>query len=833
MKEIIIRGDLDMQYIYRFDKILIRTVDNEKQLIMMGYCFSKDKQPLTYSLLVNNEYVDFDKIEIIRKDVASNYEKFSPNVKCGFKIIVTFPDEFLIKDIVLKVNDTILKSIKSNKIDEITYKSSLDFNIDYSNKDENGNYTVRGWGISFISKNVITYKILDENNKEINCAISKYNREDLYKLKMVDNTNKYCGFDIKFNFNGKEKLFLIADNGIDRIKTEIKRDKKKSKIIQLFKKILSIRKHHIKKGLRYLKKYGLIKLIKRIIKGRVSNDFGMPYEEWFSIHKASIETLNKQKSILFPFSPKISIIVPTFNTPINYLRDMIDSVLDQTYSNFELCIADGSTDKAVIDEIIFYASKDKRIKYCLLDKNYGIAGNTNKALELATGDYVGLFDHDDLLTPDCLFEVVNSLQDIQHDIVYTDEDKTNSAGNEFMDPNFKPDFNVDLFYSHNYITHFFVVKRDIINEVGGFRSEYDGAQDYDVMFRCIEKAKSIYHIPKILYHWRIHEASTAGNPESKMYCYESGRKAIQDHYNRVGIKATVEIMDLWGMYHTIYETPNDPLVSIIIPNKDEKETLKRCIDSLYEINEYKNFEIIIVENNSTEHSTFEYYKELEGKYSNLKVVYWNEEFNYSAINNYGVSYAKGEYILLLNNDTEMINPKSLSEMLGNCMRDDVGIVGAKLLYDDNTVQHAGIVIGFGGFAGHVFTGIGKDDLGYMVRARINCDYSAVTAACLMVKKDVFDSVGGLTEEFKVGLNDVDFCLKVRETGKLVVFNAFSLWYHYESKSRGYEDTPEKIQRLQNEIALFQSKWDSILADGDPYYNKNFPIELGPFKLGGI
>ena len=259
--------------------------------------------------------------------------------------------------------------------------------------------------------------------------------------------------------------------------------------------------------------------------------------------------------------------------------------------------------------------------------------------------------------------------------------------------------------------------------------------------------------------------------------------------------------------------------------------MQTCITSLFNKNEYENFEVIIVENNSTNPETFDYYKELESTYANVKVVKWEKEFNYSAINNYGATFAKGEYILLLNNDTEVVNKEALSEMLGVCMRDDVGIVGAKLLYPDDTVQHAGIVIGFGGFAGHIYTGIDVDELGYMVRARVNCNYSAVTAACLMVKRSVFDEVNGLSEEFKVGLNDVDFCLKVRETGKLVVFNAFSLWHHYESKSRGYEDTPEKIKRFEGEIALFQSRWKGILTHGDPYYNKNFPIEYGPFKLG--
>lgn len=452
---------------------------------------------------------------------------------------------------------------------------------------------------------------------------------------------------------------------------------------------------------------------------------------------------------------------------------------------------------------------------------------------MATGDYVGLFDHDDLLTPDALYEIVLALQNEKYDIIYTDEDKLNNKTKTLVDPNFKPDFSIDLFRSHNYITHFFVVSTDIIKGVGGFRSEFDGSQDYDLMFRCIEKAKGIYHVPKILYHWRMHASSTAENPESKMYCYDAGKRAIEEHYKRIGIKAKVEMMPkpLWGMYHTIYETPNNPLVSIIIPNMEHKDVLKTCIDSLLNVNTYKNIEIIIVENNSKSNEIFEYYNELEQMNDNIKVVKWDKEFNYSAINNYGVTFAKGNYLLFLNNDTEVIEPNAISEMLGCCMRDEVGIVGAKLLYEDDTVQHAGVVIGFGGFAGHVFTGIKKDDYGYMVRARINCNYSAVTAACMMVKKECFDKVGGFDIKFKVACNDIDFCLRVRELNKLVVYNAFALWHHYESKSRGYEDSPEKIKRFESEVALFQERWIDILTNGDPYYNSNFKIEYGPFNLG--
>ena len=358
-------------------------------------------------------------------------------------------------------------------------------------------------------------------------------------------------------------------------------------------------------------------------------------------------------------------------------------------------------------------------------------------------------------------------------------------------------------------------------------TEYDGSQDYDLILRCVEKADRVCHIDKPLYHWRIYSGSTAGNPEQKLYCYEAGRKAIADHLNRVGLEGSVELMPkpYWGMYHVKYSTPGNPLVSIIIPNYENKEVLQRCLESIFSKNRYKNIEVIIVENNSTSEEIFAYYKELQNNYNNVRVVTWEgKEFNYSAINNYGVRYASGEYLLLLNNDTEMITPDAIEEMLGICMREDVGVVGAKLLYPDNTVQHAGVVIGVGGTAGHLFSRILNQDPGYMMRAILNYDYSAVTGACLMTKKALFEQVGGLDERLKVAYNDVDYCLKVRKANRLVVYNAHSKWYHYESVSRGYETDIRKIKRFDSEIKMFQSKWKDIIVGGDPYYNRNLMDE---------
>jgi GT2 family glycosyltransferase len=507
-------------------------------------------------------------------------------------------------------------------------------------------------------------------------------------------------------------------------------------------------------------------------------------------------------------------------------------VCRQTYANWELCLSDGShNDKRLERFVKSYTEKDDRIRYIALkDGPLGISENTNQALGIATGEFVVLGDHDDVFAENMLYECVTAINsDKNIDVMYSDEDKVDMKGTVFADPNFKPDFNIDLLRSNNYICHVFVVRRAIAERIGGFRKEFDGAQDYDFILRCVEQTENIYHIPKVLYHWRSHLGSTADMPEAKMYAFEAGKRAIEEHYRRMSLQAAVDYGDDLGFYKTRYEIKGNPLVSIIIPNKDHIDDLKKCMDSIDMKSDYRNFEYVIVENNSEKSETFEFYKKIEQR-ENVKVVYWKDGFNFSAINNYGARYAEGEYLLLLNNDTEIINEDCLSQMLGYCQRDDVGIVGARLYYPDESVQHAGVIVGMGGIAGHAFVGLNESDGLYQSRTKVACDYSAVTAACMMVKKSIYEQVGGLEEKYRVAFNDIDFCMKVRETGKLVVYNANAKLYHYESKSRGMEDTPEKQERFQGEIQMFQERWPEILIKGDPYYNKNLTLDKSDFSL---
>lgn len=585
--------------------------------------------------------------------------------------------------------------------------------------------------------------------------------------------------------------------------------------------------YNIKKGILYFKHFGPKEFWVRLTERFQTDD--VDYEEWYRNHRPSEEELERQLRGKFAYMPLISILVPVYNTPESFLKQMIQSVRAQTYGNWELCIANANPGNKEVGDILRIASeKDQRIRVTDVPENEGIAQNTNAALKIASGEYVGLLDHDDLLTKDALYEVVKALnQQEKPEMLYSDEDKVTTDLTEHFQPYMKPDFNLDLLRSNNYICHFFVAKKSLIEDVGAFRGEFNGAQDYDLILRCSEKAAGIAHIPRILYHWRVHKASTADNPASKMYAFDAGKRAIEEHLKRCGQDGEVSHAKDLGYYRVKYKVKGSPLVSIIIPNKDEVESLDKCLQSI-EKSTYKNYEIIVVENNSVKDETFAYYKKIEAK--GVKVVYWEKGFNYSAINNYGASYAKGDYLLLLNNDVEVITPDWLEEMLGNCQRKEVGIVGVKLYYPDDTVQHAGIIVGIGGIAGNIFVGLPRRYTGYFHKASVQQDLSAVTAACMMVKRSVYEAVKGLDEKLQVAFNDVDFCLRVRKAGYLVVYNPYAELYHYESKTRGPEDTKEKARRFYSELEYMRSHHLDILKNGDPMYNRNLTLTKWDYSL---
>lgn len=546
------------------------------------------------------------------------------------------------------------------------------------------------------------------------------------------------------------------------------------------------------------------------------------------------ETYEAQQNQVFPRPVKFSILVPLYNTPEQFLREMIASVQHQTYSNWELCLADGSdAGHPEVERICReLAAADRRIQYQKLERNLGISGNTNACIDMATGDYIALFDHDDLLHPCALYEDMRAICEQGADFIYTDENTFHDTPRDAYCPHFKPDFAPDTLRANNYICHFTVFSRALLDKVGRFRPECDGSQDFDMVLRLTEQARKIVHIPKILYYWRASAASVASDVSAKPYVIEAAHRAVSDHLKRVGLKGRVLDSAVPSMYRLSYEIPSEDLVSIIICSKDHIDDLKQCVDSILAKTTYPNYEIIVVENNSTQPETFAYYQTLAA-HPRIRVVTWEtpvHEFNYSAVNNFGFTCAKGKYILLLNNDTEIITSDWLQEMVMYAQREDVGAVGAKLYYPDETVQHAGIGIGLLTLAGHYHRNFPRSHPGYMGRLIYAQDVSAVTAACIMLRRDVWEQVGGLDETFKVAFNDVDLCMRVRQAGYLIVWTPFAELYHYESKSRGTDEAPEKRARFVGEVERFQARWAKELAAGDPYYNPNFSLDREDFTV---
>lgn len=544
----------------------------------------------------------------------------------------------------------------------------------------------------------------------------------------------------------------------------------------------------------------------------------------------------RQRSAVFDRMIRISILVPLWNTPENFLRELIGSVQAQTYENWELCFADGSDDEhAYVGEICReYAAKDRRIVYKKLEKNGGIAENTNRCLELATGDFIAPFDHDDLLHPCVLYEYVKVVNEKDADYVYCDEATfKNGDVNQMITMHFKPDYAIDNLRANNYICHFSMFDKKLLEGMELYRTKFDGSQDHDMILRLTDRARNVVHVPKLLYYWRQHAGSVSSGVEAKPYVVESARGAVADHLRRHGF-ANFKITSTRAfetIFKITYEIIGEPKISIVIPNKDHVEDLRRCITSIIEKSTYDNYEIIVVENNSETREIFAYYEELANNPA-VKIVTYKGNFNYSAINNLGVSQASGEYVLLLNNDIQIITVNWMEELLMYAQRPDVGAVGGKLYYPDKTIQHAGVVIGLGAHrtAGHVHYRQKRENLGYMGRLCYAQNMSAVTGACLLVKKALYEEVGGLDESFAVSLNDVDFCLKLRKLGYLNVFTPFAEAYHYESASRGSDLTGEAARRYNEESARFREKWKDVLEAGDPYYNPNFSLDKSDFSL---
>lgn len=811
-------------------------------LILCGWY--RDNNPENRSVEI---YLDAQKLSFLQEkksgvEIRQKYLAYQANVNEELIYEIALPGDWKTRhSLYIKcagaAGSKVVQSYPVKKL--IKAEKAMEYYIETENL-SGEQVTVSGW---VMGEGETDFTVFDGAGNQTESQVERYYRKDVAAVYTEAETGYCAGFKLTFK-KGKGRGFSILFSDKNRkgkytnTYAAVRAGRKKNGVT-LWQKIKA---YYARNGLKATLLRAKTKLLKQ-----PEND----YNRWRLQYLITEEELEAQKKTVLKDAPRFSVVIPLYKTPEKYLCEMIDSVLAQTYQNWELCLSDGSGAESTLKVLLEkYAGEDERIRYCMSAHPLKIAENTNAALEMASGEYIVFADHDDILPPQALYECAKAIvNDRSIDMLYSDEDKVDMAGKVYFEPNFKPDFNIDLLRSMNYICHLCVVKKRLLEEAGGLRGEFDGAQDYDFILRCTEKAEHIHHIPKVLYHWRCHLDSTASNPESKLYAFEAGKRALEEHYRRMEIPAEVEHSNYYGMYHTVYRWEKKPLVSVLIPNKDHWTDLKKCVDSLMEKSVYRNFELVIIENNSTQADTFSYYEELTGKPYEaecavegmwkradeetgiaVRIVTWKGIFNYSAINNFGAEYAKGDYFLLLNNDTELIAPNALWEMLGYCMRPDVGIVGAKLNYEDDTIQHAGVVIGFGGIAGHAFIGSSRYDLGYQGRIVCAQNYSAVTAACLMTDKTCFEEVGGLSEELEVAFNDIDYCMKVRALGKLVVYNPYAELYHYESKSRGLEDTPEKVARFNREIAAFREKWPEILKNGDPCFNPNLSLDKADFSL---
>jgi GT2 family glycosyltransferase len=532
--------------------------------------------------------------------------------------------------------------------------------------------------------------------------------------------------------------------------------------------------------------------------------------------------LKKEKAISFPYRPKISIITTVHNTEERWLRVSIEAAIYQLYDNWELCIAAGGTTeaevRAVLDE---YARKDDRIKITFLQQDTSIARSSNTALSITTGEFIGLLGAGDELSPSATYEVVKLLNENSDvDFIYTDEDRIIGDGHR-CDPQFKPDWSPDLLRSYNYIGNFAVARKDLVDKVGGFKQGFDGAEDYDLFLRIAERTRKIAHLPKVLYHVR------SGGPSRS---YANGKRALKEHIERTGMSAEIDDGSFPGAYRIKYGIKGSPLVTIIIPTKDKVEILKKCIESILNRSTYDNYEILLVDNQSTEAGTLRYYETLKNN-EKVRLIKDDRPFNFAAINNYAVKHVESEHIIFLNNDTEVIAADWIENMLGFAQREDVGAVGALLYHPDGTIQHAGVIVGINGITGHPFKNLARGSLGYMGRAKVSQNLSAVTGACLMTKKSVFEEAGGFDEVYSYAFNDIDFCLKLRAKGSIIVYTPDAELYHHEFATRGPEDkTPRKLRGYMREVGLFLKKWKKVIENGDPYYNANLSLVAGDYKV---
>ncbi|EGO5140024.1 glycosyltransferase family 2 protein [Enterococcus faecalis] len=702
------------------------------------------------------------------------------------------------------------------------------FDSIYRDKATN-NLTITGWALDTITKESPTFTINNENQ------VSTYNiqrvlREDVNQIYQTEPAIE-AGFVVTLEGIKQKKVLPFHFQSSAHVVTVDFPLNKKYPVIPGTEDKMTRLWIKAKKGFKYMAKNGISHTIQRAKIEKLRNQASYP--NWLARNEVlDIEAMT-QEIATFHYQPKISIAMPVYNVEEKWLRLCIDSILNQVYTNWELCMADdASTDPNVKKILTEYQQLDERIRVVFREQNGHISEATNSALAIATGEFVALLDNDDELAINAFYEVVKVLnENPELDLIYSDEDKIDMDGN-CSDPAFKPDWSPDLLLGTNYISHLGVYRRSILEEIGGFRKGYEGSQDYDLVLRFTEKTtkERIKHIPKVLYYWRMLPTSTAVDQGSKGYAFEAGLRAVQDALVRREINGHATHGAANGLYDVYYDIESEKLVSIIIPTKNGYKDVQRCVSSIIEKTTYQNYEIIMADNGSTDPKMHELYAEFEKQLpGRFFVESIDIPFNFSTINNRAAKKAHGEYLLFLNNDTEVITENWLTLMVSFAQQERIGCVGAKLLYPNNTVQHAGVILGLGGVAGHGHYGYPHGDLGYFGRLAINVNYSAVTAACLLMKKADFDAVGGFEEAFTVAFNDVDLCLKVQALGRDNVWLHEAELYHFESQTRGYDDKGKKKKRFEQEKVMMEEKWGPLI-ENDPFYNPNLTRDIPNFSL---
>lgn len=801
--------------------------DSNRLIIQTGSCrdYMKDVKAVSY---VNGIETEVEIVENPHTPLLFVYKNAEPEFDGEYNLCINLPEKVKNVKIIL-TKDTYPSGIEEINISsaQIEYlRNLIEINLIGVQADERTKtIKITGWAESAGELKLSVYA----EKKELEYKADYFTRADMVSRYFEGELNRNCGFELTVEDTDVRSIRITSESGGRRGSIGVVVNRASSGQQRRSVRLAEDKRNdYITRARNYIAMYGMKRFIVKAVGKLTGKSIKDPTNIYFNKINPNEARLKEQRDYKFVSNYKFSILIPVYRPDVKFFTLMLDSIVAQTYDNWQICLADGSGEGYTVENVVKpYTEKygEDKVKYIKLENNLGIAENTNAAMRMADGDFIVFGDHDDELHPTALFECMRELERYpQADFIYSDEDKIIEATGHHTEAHFKSDLNMELLRSNNYICHLSVVKKSLADKVGVLYTQFNGSQDHDYVLRCVEKAECVRHIPRILYHWRINDNSTAKSASTKTYANTAGVNAVSAHLKRMGIDGEVKNGVAPGFYDIRYKLTEKPLVSVIIPNKDHLDDLTRCLESMENVNNYHNVEYIVVENNSVLEDTFEGYKELEKKYGDkFKLVKWDGIFNYSAINNFGARYAKGEYILLLNNDTSVIEPDSLRCMLAQCQRAEVGIVGAKLLYDDDTVQHAGVIIGYQGVAGHAFTGIGDDVYGYFARAVLSQELSAVTAACLLTKRSVFDEVGGLDESFEVAFNDIDYCMKVRAAGYKIIYDPHAKLHHYEYKSRGAEDTGKKQERFGGEIMHFIDKWRAALIAGDMYYNPNLEL----------